>query len=75
MDLGQQLLESASKGLTDEVRELMCRGAPLSTNDWVSKRIVFYCWDLKANLIQLKYVSVGRKGVAYGCQKQPFYNL
>lgn len=35
MDLGKQLLESAREGQTKRVHELMCRGAPFTT-DWVS---------------------------------------
>lgn len=37
MDLGKQLLESAKEGLNHRVHELMCRGAPFTT-DWVSKQ-------------------------------------
>lgn len=35
MDLGKQLLESAREGQTKRVHDLMCRGAPFTT-DWVS---------------------------------------
>lgn len=34
MDLGKQLLECAKDGQTLKVHELMCRGAPFTT-DWV----------------------------------------
>lgn len=34
MDLGKQLLESAREGQTKQVHDLMCRGAPFTT-DWV----------------------------------------
>lgn len=34
MELGKQLLFSAKFGDTDTVRDLMCRGAPFTT-DWV----------------------------------------
>lgn len=34
MDLGKQLLESAREGHTSKVHDLMCRGAPFTT-DWV----------------------------------------
>lgn len=34
MDLGKQLLESAREGQTNKVHDLMCRGAPFTT-DWV----------------------------------------
>jgi hypothetical protein len=34
VELGKQLLHSAKNGDTDAVRELMCRGAPFTT-DWV----------------------------------------
>lgn len=34
MDLGKQLLESAREGDTSKVQDLMCRGAPFTT-DWV----------------------------------------
>lgn len=34
MDLGKQLLESAKEGHTNKVHDLMCRGAPFTT-DWV----------------------------------------
>lgn len=35
MDLGKQLLESAKEGQKDKVFDLVCRGAPFTT-DWVS---------------------------------------
>lgn len=34
MDLGKQLLECAKDGQTSKVHDLMCRGAPFTT-DWV----------------------------------------
>lgn len=34
VELGKQLLHSAKNGDTDMVRDLMCRGAPFTT-DWV----------------------------------------
>jgi len=34
VELGKQLLHSAKNGDTEAVRELMCRGAPFTT-DWV----------------------------------------
>lgn len=34
MDLGKQLLESAKEGQKSRVHDLMCRGAPFTT-DWV----------------------------------------
>lgn len=34
MDLGKQLLENAREGHTTKVHDLMCRGAPFTT-DWV----------------------------------------
>lgn len=34
MDLGKQLLESARIGQTNKVHDLVCRGAPMTT-DWV----------------------------------------
>lgn len=34
MDLGKQLLESAKEGQNDKVYDLVCRGAPFTT-DWV----------------------------------------
>ncbi|XP_031618512.1 GA-binding protein subunit beta-1 [Contarinia nasturtii] len=36
MDLGKQLLESAKEGHTTKVHDLMCRGAPFTT-DWLGK--------------------------------------
>ncbi|XP_055321461.1 GA-binding protein subunit beta-1 [Sitodiplosis mosellana] len=36
MDLGKQLLESAREGQTNKVHDLMCRGAPFTT-DWLGK--------------------------------------
>lgn len=38
MDLGKQLLESAREGQTEHVNQLMCRGAPFTT-DWVREYI------------------------------------
>lgn len=35
MDLGKQLLEAAGNGQSNKVHELMCRGAPFTT-DWVN---------------------------------------
>lgn len=35
-DLGKRLLEAARLGDTDEVNNLMCNGAPLTT-DWVGE--------------------------------------
>lgn len=34
MDLGKQLLENAREGQKNKVHDLMCRGAPFTT-DWV----------------------------------------
>lgn len=34
MDLGKQLRECAGQGQTNKVHDLMCRGAPFTT-DWV----------------------------------------
>lgn len=39
MDLGKQLLECAKEGETKKVHELMCRGAPFTT-DWVCRSFV-----------------------------------
>ena len=36
VELGKQLLHSAKNGDTEMVRDLMCRGAPFTT-DWVYK--------------------------------------
>lgn len=41
MDLGKQLLECAKEGQTAKVHDLMCRGAPFTT-DWVCSMCVQY---------------------------------
>ena len=49
MELGRQLLFSAKYGDTDSVRDLMCRGAPFTT-DWVCIFIInFYNQQLRNN--------------------------
>lgn len=42
MDLGKQLLEAASNGQSNKVHELMCRGAPFTT-DWVNIYFLRFC--------------------------------
>ena len=41
MDLGKMLLQYCREGETSKVHDLMCRGAPFST-DWVSKFLFFF---------------------------------
>lgn len=48
MDLGKQLLEYAREGKTAKVHEMMCRGAPF-TSDWVFK----INFQTKKNLLEL----------------------
>lgn len=40
VELGKQLLLSAKNGDKESVRDLMCRGAPFTT-DWVSSNSIF----------------------------------
>lgn len=41
MDLGKQLLESAKEGQATKVHDLMCRGAPFTT-DWVISIFTYF---------------------------------
>ena len=50
MELGRQLLFSAKYGDTDSVRDLMCRGAPFTT-DWVCIFVINFYNQLHNNSI------------------------
>lgn len=54
VELGKQLLACAKSGDTDMVRDLMCRGAPFTT-DWVTKLnvVIFIKISLKTHFIIL----------------------
>lgn len=54
MDLGKQLLESAREGQTARVHDLMCRGAPFTT-DWVDIANIHFVFRAKIMIIELNF--------------------
>lgn len=72
VELGKQLLYSAKNGDTDMVRDLMCRGAPFTT-DWVIHKSIS---SLNIPLINsadstnVVLLLVGNERPARGCSKQ-----
>lgn len=70
MDLGKQLLECAKDGQTTKVHDLMCRGAPFTT-DWVcvcvceSLQTCVHNFDSHTNRIVFKFLA-WKISTAYG---------
>lgn len=73
VELGKQLLHNAKNGDTETVRELMCRGAPFTT-DWVQCNIyvVFVYLTCKHKYDVYPYLLAWYKCASPGCTEQSY---